>query len=640
MADQPDFENMSPEEMMAWMETLAKRQGATEGFTTEADLAIPEVDPETAVIDEPGYVPYSETRVSRPAEEPQAQPPHPTMPLAPAAAVTPPSRPVAAPPPAPTWSRTPEPPTPAPAPKPEAEPQGSLAWLEQLAQQNDDSLFNLDLSGLGEDAPVAEAKATDPAQWLESLTTSPDLQRISGADSTEDTDSLRWLESLARRQGAPAGELTTPADAELSPLKDEPEAPAYKPFSIETAPTTRASSPHPAEDPAAFLGSLAESEGYSEAGVVATREPQPATTMPAANEPDIDEIKRAINAGRATPEQVQALFEHQMDVAESLPPGPDELSLDADDDLPVPADLPDWLLEQVHVDEPPPPPLPPVNVPPLESLFDRLEPEIPDWLREQDGGEADDDLQDIFAQADELDVTHKVAADLDDPWAEALDLEHDEGLTPVDEPPPWYLQNISDPARLAALEGAESADGLSDEALPDEHDVPAGQPQSVPDFMVVETPAAEAESPDSDIPEWLREMENVVTSSEIPAWLNEPVEFIEDEGLPFELQDAPATPEFVIDAATQPAAEPIPSPAALEDARQRRQSGDTAGALAEYEKLIRANINLRDCVEDLAHVAKVERDNPVVFRVLGDGYMRLGKLQLALDTYREALNHL
>ncbi len=267
-----------------------------------------------------------------------------------------------------------------------------------------------------------------------------------------------------------------------------------------------------------------------------------------------------------------------------------------------------------------------------------MEPEIPDWLREQEG-EVGDDLQSIFAQSDELDVTPEVSIDLDDPWVEALDLEHDEGMTPVDTPPEWYLRNVNDPARLAALDEAGSTEGLSDEALPVENELPAGEPQPVPEWIeaVAESPTEPA---DDGIPEWLHEMENIVTTSEIPAWLNEPVDMAESDELPFELEDAPATPEFVIDTPPTPA-EPVAEPsAALENARQRRQAGDSAGALAEYEALIRANVSLQDCVDDLAHVAKVERDNPVVFRVLGDGYMRLGKLQLALDTYREALNYL
>ena len=57
----PDFDSMSPEEIMAWMESLAKRQGASsEGFTTAADMEIAEIDPDTVIIDEPGYVPFGE----------------------------------------------------------------------------------------------------------------------------------------------------------------------------------------------------------------------------------------------------------------------------------------------------------------------------------------------------------------------------------------------------------------------------------------------------------------------------------------------------------------------------------------------------------------------------------------------------
>ena len=41
-ANTPDFDPMTSEEMMAWMESLAKRQGAKEGFTAEANVDIAE----------------------------------------------------------------------------------------------------------------------------------------------------------------------------------------------------------------------------------------------------------------------------------------------------------------------------------------------------------------------------------------------------------------------------------------------------------------------------------------------------------------------------------------------------------------------------------------------------------------------
>ncbi len=56
--DEFDFDKMTPEEQLAWLESLARRQGARdEELTTAADQDIP--IPENVEIDEPGYVPYS-----------------------------------------------------------------------------------------------------------------------------------------------------------------------------------------------------------------------------------------------------------------------------------------------------------------------------------------------------------------------------------------------------------------------------------------------------------------------------------------------------------------------------------------------------------------------------------------------------
>ena len=78
----------------------------------------------------------------------------------------------------------------------------------------------------------------------------------------------------------------------------------------------------------------------------------------------------------------------------------------------------------------------------------------------------------------------------------------------------------------------------------------------------------------------------------------------------------------------------------LDRARDKEQSGDLEGALAEYEALIRANTDLETVVTDLTQLVKSYKTTPAVYRVLGDGLMRQGKLQAALNTYREALNQL
>jgi len=80
--------------------------------------------------------------------------------------------------------------------------------------------------------------------------------------------------------------------------------------------------------------------------------------------------------------------------------------------------------------------------------------------------------------------------------------------------------------------------------------------------------------------------------------------------------------------------------ATLQNARAKYCSGDLSGSLIEYESIIRANTALDAVVTDMTRMVDQHKDNPAVYRVLGDGLMRQGKLQAALDTYRKALNQL
>lgn len=271
MADNaPNFDAMTPEEIMAWMESLAKRQGAdSAGFTTAADIDIPEVDPDSVVIDEPGYipsegkdrgkrigpgVPIKAAAPAAPATKPAAPPPvsapvakpaapmtsPPPAPVAkpsmPAAAAQPPAPVVKTPPPAaaqlPIFNQ-PEPVSEAPdwlanlgidnelPPEPvEAETEASapsLSWLESLAVDSSGGMPEFDLSSLGKELePTAAAPAsteTNPVNWLESLAQNQaDIAPAAPAASNP----VNWLESLAQEQGvqdAPAPAVAGDDDA-------------------------------------------------------------------------------------------------------------------------------------------------------------------------------------------------------------------------------------------------------------------------------------------------------------------------------------------------------------------------------------------------------------------------------------------
>ena len=703
----PDFDNMSQEEITAWLETLAKRQGASEGFTTAADMDIAEVDPDTVVIDEPGYIPYGqETAAAKPAET--KAPPVPQAPVQPIAV----PQAVFAPPP-------PEPPRRVPETKPEPPApveEGGLAWLASLAADQGEEIFNLDLSDLPAAStlePSAPPAVVNPMTWLEDLARAqvaePSLERL-GADEDDEEESeklnpyaqnadpMEWLETLAKRQGANPEELTTSASMNV-PRADEAEVEeeGYQPFSFDTPPARR--SPEPV-DTADWLSSLAGAEGYSEAGVLATQPQEEAEQEP--DDASMSEIASAINSGTVTADQMQQFLDHQ---AEQLAQEPDEVYDALDDDAPLaPAELPDWLSDL----KPPPPTSAPEPTKPLDALFETpAVPEMPDWLR-QDTLDDSITLESIFepeetappfvASPEDAALSYEIEVDRDDPWVEAFDLEYEQGSSGApDSVPAWYEQNLSDPARIAAVEGqaledaelvaesplvepeAEIVAALADAALPEESELPAGQPQDVPDWAALvesmealqadeydDAPLEQAAADDEEdygeieIPDWLREVEASVSPQDVPDWLVQTISGDVDDGIEAEpevpLQPAaqiiiepPAAPPVQVPPPIYQPPPPQPSPArvasgeaaaVLQSARDREQSGDLEGALVEYESLIRSSADLESVVSDLTQLSKSYRTTPGVFRVLGDGLMRQGKLQAALNTYREALNQL
>lgn len=259
----PDFDKMTPQEQLAWLESLARRQGAKEEeFITAADLEIAEVPPD-AVIDEPGYVPFSI------GGSPQEGEPR---------------------------KRKSEPRAAAEKPEPalEAEPVGlplesaadPMQWLDSLAADSGEDLdispaavpetagdlleearesdfdltpvespeaeleeeFLLDLSPDMEPTQPAEAmfdlepESVDEGEWVphsESFEMPQVHAAAEGSVSSDEDflggiDPMLWLESLAARQGAKAEELLTSADLHIDEVSDDVEIdePGYVPFSM------------------------------------------------------------------------------------------------------------------------------------------------------------------------------------------------------------------------------------------------------------------------------------------------------------------------------------------------------------------------------------------------------------------------
>jgi hypothetical protein len=216
MTDMPDFDSMSPEEMMKWMESLAKRQGATEGLTTDADMDIQEVSADDERLAGKGdYVPYGWTEEklkeklakeeADKAAKKAAQPIEPAKPAQP--------QPVqAAPPPQP--QPTPEPIAPAAsAATPDFDtmsPEELMKWMESLAvrQGATEGLIT------SADMQVAEVTADD--------------ERLAGKGDyvpfgwTEE----KWKEKLAKDEAAKAAKQAaqpTQAAKPAQPVADEEE---------------------------------------------------------------------------------------------------------------------------------------------------------------------------------------------------------------------------------------------------------------------------------------------------------------------------------------------------------------------------------------------------------------------------------
>lgn len=726
----PDFDNMTPEQLMLWMESLAKRQGADEGLTTTADMKVAEVDAASVQLDEPGYIPYGmdaatwerkqeEERKRKEARRAQAQPPAP-------------------------------PPAPAPAPQPafeqeqpafdfdfdetvKGEPaeQGAdpLSWLESIAagSASDAPALDFDFSALNElgQAPAAAATPNDdPLAWLESLSQSGDdlagLAQFSidsladtprapqtpspapnPSSEAEVTDTLEWLESLAKRQGANEEELVTSASIDVPiPPHTASDAPGYTDFSIDNSSNLGQGEfdfelELPIDETAFDVDTLDNDTDNDWLSALASGQIEP--NMP----PFVDE--NAAARDEAPPKEILSRLEQGQNISSDemadwmsnlLEHGakrdvPDYLDDEDDSDSLEQSELPDWLLQQVGT----PPPAEAASPAPLtEDIIEPPAPDMPEWLRDSFEEEAEElSFDSIFAEEieqgavitdehDAIALENEMLEDLpvnaDDPWVEAFEEERRAG----DDIPEWYRERLQIVSAVGAdaLTEAPIGEPLPVATLPDEQELGLGELQDLPDWldldaapaapMVIQAAAEPVESIEQgsldDMPAWLKQQitSEQPAAEDIPDWLKEAgIEEVAVEEVPdWLLETAPEeavtpvptpAPQVISTPAPQPKPAVSPAPivtvaaaadvtAALSEARTKARAGEIDSALVSYEAVVRANNSLEAVVTDLTAMLNDEKlkKNPAIYRVLGDGLMRQGQLQQALDTYRKALN--
>jgi tetratricopeptide (TPR) repeat protein len=677
----PDFDSMTPEQLQAWMETLAERQGATEGFISDERVEVAEIDPTTVDIQD-NYIPYGKTadewariqeeerlaRQARTKPEPQA-------------------------PQAVSQS----------APEPVAD---EMDWLSELANPLDEpaaQLESVDLSALGLDLNAPDL--SDGLPDIESLDFSglddidldfnlDDLELSGLAESVGDP--MEWLDGLMNDEEP----LSTPASQPALdlPMFDDDDGSTD---TLEWLNTLAGQAEElPQSDALLFdeandwLNELAEDDARPDADGL--------------TESVMEDLKRGIS----DPDTMKAWMDNMLELGASRD---DVTDYDFEDEQPeqLKPEVPDWLLEMENVpDQLKTDTVPAVSdaqfisdlgldeleepemgdwltgefgdveaesdliyqaqQPAEESADDWLEGQpvanIPDWLLE-DMPEGTDDIQAIFSPPN---LIEEDGLDQTDSWVEAFELEREmraRGLEDI--PEEWLDGDLPKVDTSVIRESVITGQVILQEAVfPDREEWDAGEPEPVPAWMGQTPreaePVAQAEPvvDESDFPDWLRlNVEDDQEIEAVPDWLSDsgvqdiesvPDWLLSDTGM---LNPRVVAEDVIIDStpkpetpAIVPVRQPEPKPAItlgsvdprqfLQKAREKLQQGAINESLQDYEVVVKVNQEVEVVVEDLSKLVKEgpHKHNPAVHRVLGDGLMRQGKLQEALDTYRKALN--
>ncbi|MCI0551580.1 MAG: tetratricopeptide repeat protein [Anaerolineae bacterium] len=666
------------DDSFAWLESLAAKQGASEGLLTK---------PEDRLEDEPDWVKQAKgLNVEQVSAEESSPAPDERIVSAqdePEVRLPPESTPIYSELPPMEEMRHVEPSMPQPSGslselgKSDQERDDSFAWLENLAAKQGASeglltrpedrseqepdwvkqAKDLSTTTPSEQPPVGTPLMDEVPPSFEMPSTPEPAVNFEelGKSEQERDDSFAWLESLAAKQGASEGLLTKPEDR----LEDEPDwvkqakdlgtiTPSIQPPVQEESfrePAPSMESPS-IDDTAAWLRGLDEEESAAPAPARASDEtgiwlkslteeestPEP-TSTPAADE---------------TGMWLKGLDEEESKLTPASTPSSDDTAM--------------WL-KSLSEEE---------SKPASAYASEPTEDETAMWLKSLDEAEkaaAQPELEiseipDLPAWMQNIDEETTPAAESTAPAGEAED--SSAWLGSADEPVPPSFVSAQDspkpetgslPSWLRGLERTESQEPASSP----QDDLPAWlrdetgevvaeptkiEPTRATDWQPAESiqpePAAQEPAPEMD---WgfIEEKEPELPVEQPLALEPEPVEVINEEP---PVEQAIPTPEPTPAPPPKPYKEPVtrkgtgmltmPVDSVLGSARNELSRSNIPGALDTYAKLIKKGRFLDEIIYDLRDALYRYPVEVSIWQSLGDAYMRANRLQDALDAYTKA----
>ncbi len=607
-----------------------------------------------------------------------------------------------------------------------ASAEDDLDWLNNLSAPQDEKHVAphvptpadipdwLSVSGLGESQPATPTakpvadwlgdldipKDKPPAQpqpvadWLKDLTPVSEEQPLSalvsgpGTSEAEQDEALKWLESLAAKQGAKPEELLTRPEERTdnlpdwvdhvtaAPVQPAPAAPELyipeKPIEVEAepfygdlSPVSKSPGTGPLEQDEAmkWLESLAEKQGAKEDELI-TAPGERSAVAPSwlgdVQNPPTELSALVSGPGTSESEQDDAL-KWLESLAMKQGAKPEELITKPEERH---EELPDWVAK--------------VGEPPIEST--QPMPEMP--AEEASPSEVDAWFSSL-AQPDQASPTPMPweipasetpaeSVSFESPAAEAspeaFPWESDAEETAA-EPKPWEIPASEAPAESVSFESPAAEASLEASSWK----IAAKETQTEPlpwETFVAETPAAEIPAVVSadavaDVSDWLKNLDEphpaapvTPDTEELPDWLKDmsaddepPAPAPIPEWKP--VDEGAASQVVAVETAAQVTAMPEPAPQTplrlrstsslrdkdvsfINDARGLLDKGSLDDAMSSYTKLIKKGKLLEEVLEDLNEIVYRHPVDVIVWQTMGDAYMRSNRLQEALDAYTKA----